>query len=609
MLRAVLDLETILTDLGQADLGHKSRVKRLVHTARLLGQGAAGRSLPDRLPNRPDYEGALNLANNPAVSHPAILASHFRATRQRMLDCPGVVLNISDTTYLDLSGLKVAFLGPIGNGHGKGIVCHNSLAVDISNGDVLGLTSQILHCHDSDVQIEAERQARAAKSPTTPPDKNCPSDQPANDATATPQPQPKPKRRRRRAPNTPSDNTTPKSDSQPKQAADNSTVTPVTSDVTPTTSNTTPTPDSQAKQADDNTIVTPVTSDPGHQPKKRRRPDEPAADRHKRASRETRLWVEGSAALGDVPEGKLWVDVCDRAADTWEYLCHMAGRLRKYVIRSKHNRVVDNEGGTETQEDIEEVLELEVETEDGEPKRFHEVLRGLKGVMSWQVEVAENKDQTARTATVQMAWVKVKIMAPKSYQGKEKDPLDVWAIRVWEPNPPTGTKRPLEWFLLTNVQVETNEQARERVSWYEWRPVVEEYNKAQKTGMGIEDLQLQSRKGLEVMIGLLSVVALVLLNIRQIARREEAATTRASEVVNPVWVKVLSMLLYKEERDLSVREFYFGVARLGGYFNRRRGAWPGWIVLWRGFTKLLHVVSYELASSQRTQRSRESPEF
>jgi hypothetical protein len=509
MVRAVFDREAAIRDLGRAQLGHKARTKRLVHTAELLAQEAAGRSLPDRLPNRADYEGALTLANNRAVTHQAILQPHYQATRQRMLACEGVVLNISDLTELDYSGLRIACLGPIGNGGGRGFECHNSLALDPATGDLLGLTSQILHVRDCDTQVEAQRQARAAKAP-------------AHGQT--------PAGNRKR--------------------------------------------------------------------KGGRRPDETAAERHDRDSRESRLWVKGSQALGDVPQGKLWVDVCDRASDTFEYLQFMAASNRFYVIRSKHNR------GLEAADEAEEELEVEAEGETP-PRRLHDLLRSLPGVMSWQVEISANKGQLARVATVQMAWTPVRVKAPEDYQGQDKESLDVWAIRVWEPEPPAGVKDPLEWLLLTNVAVPSDEQARERVDWYEWRPAVEEFHKAQKTGMAIEALQLQSRAGLEVMIGLLSILAVTLVNLRQQARQPEAASQPAREEVDPLWVVVLSLWRYGEPRDLSLRQFVLDLAKLGGYMNRRRDAWPGWIVLWRGLTKLLHMVQYERARAKCSQNTPE----
>jgi hypothetical protein len=77
-------------------------------------------------------------------------------------------------------------------------------------------------------------------------------------------------------------------------------------------------------------------------------------------------------------------------------------------------------------------------------------------------------------------------------------------------------------------------------------------------------------------------------------------------VVAPLWVEVLSIWRYGSPRDLSLRQFYLDLAKLGGYMNRRRDAWPGWIVLWRGLTKLLHMVRYELA---RGKCPKSSPEL
>jgi hypothetical protein len=44
--------------------------------------------------------------------------------------------------------------------------------------------------------------------------------------------------------------------------------------------------------------------------------------RQQRLSRETRLWKRGSEAVGPPPPGRLWVDICDRGADLFEYLDH-----------------------------------------------------------------------------------------------------------------------------------------------------------------------------------------------------------------------------------------------------------------------------------------------
>src|SRR5262245_36385802 len=105
-------------------------------------------SLPDKFLNPKDYFAALDFLNHPAVTHDAFLSSHQLALLSRLEDeGPEVSLFLHDTTDLDFSGHKTlaADLGQIGNGGGKGWLCHNSLAVDPHSRLIFGLAHQILH--------------------------------------------------------------------------------------------------------------------------------------------------------------------------------------------------------------------------------------------------------------------------------------------------------------------------------------------------------------------------------------------------------------------------------------------------------------------------------
>ncbi len=93
------------------------------------------------------------------------------------------------------------------------------------------------------------------------------------------------------------------------------------------------------------------------------------------------------------------------------------------------------------------------------------------------------------------------------------------------------------------------------------------------------------------MIALLSVVAVKLLNLREASRRPDAHERRAADLVDAQYVAVLSAWRYKKVRkDLSVHDFFFALARLGGHQNRKRDHRPGWLVLWRGWMALQHMV-------------------
>ena len=124
----------------------------------------------------------------------------------------------------------------------------------------------------------------------------------------------------------------------------------------------------------------------------------------------------------------------------------------------------------------------------------------------------------------------VEILPPHVRKGEyEKIPIPAWAVRVWEETPPDGGTA-VEWLLLQPVT--TAEDAWQQCAWYGCRWIIEELHKAKKTGCQIEDLQFHTEAALQPMIALLSVVAVMLLNLREAAgRQEDAATRPAAEVV------------------------------------------------------------------------------
>lgn len=303
--------------------------------------------------------------------------------------------------------------------------------------------------------------------------------------------------------------------------------------------------------------------------------EESVRAKRERLDRESRLWIDGGAAVGPAPEGCLWVHVADRGADTFEFLGRPWGPSEGLVMRSKVNRVIrrghhDPHG----------------------PKNYlHTYVRTLPLQGRREVVVSARPGQPERKAIVAAAFAPVLLSPPHVRRGiYEKRPLPLWVVRVAEINPPKGVK-PLEWILLTNRPVGTLEDAWERAAWYECRWVIEEYHKAQKTGCAIEDLQFTTSAALTPMIALLSVVAVTLLNLREASRRPDAKERPATDLVDARYVAVLSASRHHQIRmDMSIHDFFLAVARLGGHQNRKRDHRPGWLVLWRGWMALQHMV-------------------
>jgi hypothetical protein len=289
-----------------------------------------------------------------------------------------------------------------------------------------------------------------------------------------------------------------------------------------------------------------------------------------RKSRESLLWLRGTEGL---PADRHLVDVCDQGADTFEFLEHECHSGRRFVIRSKQQRVVY--GGHEMR---------------GKRQLLSEYVRSLSplGNRTLEIQFQNGKPcRRARKGEFQISAAAVLVPRPHAKHGNHgKEPLRMWVVRIFEMKPPKGQKR-LEWVLLTNEPVETLEDALRVIGWYETRWVVEELHKAMKTGCGIEKMQFTTTERLNPMIAVLSAVATTLLNLRTASRREDAKTRPATEVVSVEYVQVLSGWRYGQVRDnLTVWEFFFALARLGGHQNRNHDKRPGWLVLWRGWNTL-----------------------
>jgi hypothetical protein len=401
------------------------------------------------------------------VTHEAVLTSHRDNVLKQIGRLKRDILVIHDSTELDYTThFALPGLGQIGNGHHRGYICHNSLAVDPKNREVLGLLSQILH----------------------------------------------------------------------------------------------------------------------HRPKVSKKETE--AQRRKRESRESRLWGQGVAAL---PGRRQFIDVCDQGADVFEFLAHECGSGRRFVVRAAYDRAIfvghKEEGG---QSNYLRTYASHL------PKLGQRTLR----VTSKREEKSPKKQgkkrthlRKARMATVNVAAAPVQVRPPGKKTGEyANDPLPLWIVRVWEPNPPRGQER-LEWFLLTNQPVTTFAQACRVLQWYECRWIVEEYHKALKTGCGIENPQFETEERLQPAIALLSVVALTLLSLRDASRRSDAKTRRVRELISMDYIQVLSIWRRKRVcKNWTVHEFFYALARLGGHQNRKSDKQPGWLVLWRGWTTLQAMV-------------------
>jgi hypothetical protein len=147
---------------------------------------------------------------------------------------------------------------------------------------------------------------------------------------------------------------------------------------------------------------------------------------------------------------------------------------------------------------------------------------------------------------------------------------------------------PVEWILLTNESCETPEEIARIVDLYRSRWTIEDFNKALKTGCGLEDRQLESRHALLNALALFLPIAVHLLWLRTCARDEPDAD--ATEVFTEIQ---LTVLRHRSHRKLPAKptatQALWALAGIGGHIPNNGP--PGWQVLGRAFATLLEAVA------------------
>jgi len=267
--------------------------------------------------------------------------------------------------------------------------------------------------------------------------------------------------------------------------------------------------------------------------------------RRKREGRETDVWMRQVQAIGTAAPGWSWVHVGDRGADMFEFFQACRSTQTHFLVRAAQNRRV--------QESDEEVSYALTQA------------RAFPSQASRPFEVPARHGRQGRSTHLQLAFGQMTLLPPRNAPRESREPLTVCIIRVWEKQA-RDAEEPLEWVLVTSVPTTTLEQAWERVEWYRHRWLVEDYHQCLKSGCRMEERQLQTVDGLVRLLGLLSPLAVRVLQLRGYARSEPERP--AHEVIEPLMLAVLAERSGQAPATMTVGTFWTEVARLGGYLAR-----------------------------------------
>lgn len=288
---------------------------------------------------------------------------------------------------------------------------------------------------------------------------------------------------------------------------------------------------------------------------------ESKAERNK-DNNDTTLWTKSIESIGIAPENITIIDVMDRGGDIITVMNSSLKHNHKFIIRATHNRCLDRNGSD----------------------HLFDFAKRLPIAGNFFLDVQANEGRKKRTAKLNVSFSKITL--PQTENKRANPSIDCSIVHVFE----TGCeddKEPLEWFILTSLDVNNFDEALRVVKYYSFRWIIEEYHKCMKTGFRLEQTQLKKIQRIENLIGFISVSAVKLLQLRDIVRHNPEA--EAQEYVEKEDVNIVRAYYKIENKEMTIDRFLRYIAQMGGFLNRKSDGNPGWQSIWEGWKFFLGI--------------------
>ena len=277
------------------------------------------------------------------------------------------------------------------------------------------------------------------------------------------------------------------------------------------------------------------------------------------------------------------IHLCDSEGDAYSLMARIIERRQDFVIRECYDRLVRIENRPEV--------------------RILSIAKDLPIAGQYSVEVPKRKRVSARpkekkrthrsrrTATLDVRFCEVRVQRPKKLERTLPNELAMWFVWAKESDPPEA-EDPIDWRLWVTLPVDSLSDATSSLELYKSRWRIEELFNALKNGCGFAKTRFESRSTSECALALHLPVAVGLLRLRALA--ETGNELPAHTVVDDVQLQVLRTLDKKLPDSPTAVDVMWSVARMGGFLPQNKRA--GWLVLGRGFTKLITMsTAWKLA--------------
>ncbi len=232
-------------------------------------------------------------------------------------------------------------------------------------------------------------------------------------------------------------------------------------------------------------------------PQSRSKKDKRAASKIPIEEKKNFCWIKSVRDCAEIkrlmPQTTV-VNVSDREADFFEMFDHHRCNSHgvELLIRAKYDRQTTGEYKlfeSVRRSQVQAQLKITIPRQSARSKKSKQKAR---------------PKQAMRTAEVSVRYKKVELKPPLDYKGN--DSVSIWIIHVREDKAPNGIK-PIEWFLLTTIEIKSINDALNCIKWYCLRWRIEDWHRVLKSGCKVEELANETAERLKRAIAINLVIA------------------------------------------------------------------------------------------------------
>ena len=295
--------------------------------------------------------------------------------------------------------------------------------------------------------------------------------------------------------------------------------------------------------------------------------------------KESYRWLKGykkAEYLSKSFPDKNFVYIADREGDIYEIFQQSskstAPNNAQWIIRSTYDRsVVD---------------------EDAKKKRnkLRAMVKASQPIGQIKFTLPADKARKPREVTQTVYAKEVTLNAPYGKEQKGHAAVRVSVVIATEDNPPLG-EDPIEWVLLTSMDVNTIESALTVIQYYLCRWQIELFFKILKSGCQIEKLQLNDEHRFNPCLTMYMVVAWRVLYLTMVGRTIPDGSCEL--VFEPNEWKTAYAVIHKKpppKKPPTINSALKMIAQLGGFLARKSDGEPGNKVIWKGLQALHHYI-------------------